>query len=81
MFPLTDFSLSELRILSKMIDKKIKKINAFTNHLIEILPEGGETYNNIMERNSKDLPELREMHVRVLSAIEIVKQRETIQAN
>jgi len=81
MYKLENFSLSELRILNKLIDTRINTVNSFTRHLLELMPEASDTRNELMRRNNDELPELREMNVRILTAIEMVKQRETIISN
>lgn len=80
-YNLSEFSLNELRILNKLVETRMQTINSFTRHLLDIMPVTSDTRNDIMERNNRELPELREMNVRILTSIDIVKNRELSQSN
>jgi hypothetical protein len=79
MYELTGFTLKELQMLnmavSDLIDKK--------NHHLSIASSfpSGYTKEDLNRKANDGLSELREMNVRILTAIEMVKSSESIQSN
>lgn len=79
-YPLTDFTLKELQWLSFCIASQLDHNIQLAQDVCDRFPEG-DIKTSLMVSYREGLPELREMHVRVLTAIGIVKQRETTHAN
>lgn len=77
-YPLTEFSLKELHILSNLISEGIDDKQCLTRVANMVDGTVGKRLSN---KYQDGLSELREMHVRVLTAIDIVKQKETTNAN
>lgn len=79
MYNLTDFSENELRYLSRMMDV------AITNHQDSIDRissfDDSVTKDRMIHRQGNKLAMCREMNVRFLTALQIVKDRETTNAN
>lgn len=78
-YPLTEFTLKELRVLSEAITLRIEDKQIDINRTNKMWPSSVK--RNLLSKFEDGLPELREMHVRVLTAIDIVKQKETTNAN
>ena len=80
-YNLTDASLIELRALDNAVWAAIEKKNEQIKILHVMMPEESETRNGHLKRYNSGLAELREWHVRILTSIDIVKNRESIQSN
>lgn len=78
-YPLTEFSLKELTLLSEAICEKIDVKQAEISRAKMLYSSG--LRREVIRKYNDGMPELREMHVRVLTAIDIVKQKETTNAN
>lgn len=78
-YNLTDFTLKELRMLHVAVSNLIQNK---TDRLFqtEIFPDG-PTKTHLVSNANNGLSELREMNVRILTSIDIVKNRESIQSN
>lgn len=78
-YNLLDYPLPALRIISKAIDEKIK---ALTDQA-----EGGGQYfdeqflSDVTRRDKQELSVLREHQVHLLTAIQVVKDREKVLSN
>ncbi len=81
MYQLTEFSLKELKILSGLINTEISEKTNRVESINVNIKHQGKIHRDLIDRANENLPELREMHVRILTSIEIVKSKETIQAN
>jgi hypothetical protein len=79
MYELTQFTLKELQMLnmavSDLIDKKTDHLSA-----TKLFPDG-DTKEDLKRTANNGLSELREMNVRILTAMDMVKNSESIQSN
>jgi ethanolamine ammonia-lyase large subunit len=79
MYNLTDFSIEELRLMAEMINSRMiyeegcSKINRSYGD--------DEVTRIIQTRYDATIAKLKEMNVRVLTSLQIVKERETVISN
>lgn len=78
-YPLTEFSLKELKILSGLLYDKIQHKQIDIQRASMVIE--GPLREALLKKYNDGFPEIREMHVRVLTAIDIVKQKEITNAN
>lgn len=81
MYNLTDFSLKELRILDRLIVNQMTEKTDRIEMINKNLHHKGEIKEMLLSNANADLPELREMHVRVLTSIAMKKDFETVTQN
>lgn len=80
MYDLINFSQTELRALADLLQEKIE---ATTQHIYGIekyVPPGDVKYD-MLSKEHKRQAVLKEINVRVLTSLQIVKDRETTHAN
>ncbi len=81
MYNLTDFTLKELRMLSVAVSNEIKDKTDMIDVINLNLRHSESVKSDLIRNASHGLSELREMNVRILTSIDIVKNRESVQSN
>lgn len=79
-YPLTDFSKEELSLLADMIHYRLEYEKGCAKHNIETYPDD-EVTRIIQGRYNANITRLRDMNVRVLTSLQIVKEKETTLSN
>lgn len=79
MYNLTDYSLSDLRVIQAANEEQIQDIVAQISLYKKYFPVGIRHIATAKDRRS--LAVLREHNVHLLTAIQIVKDRETVNSN
>lgn len=80
MYNLTDYNASALRIILKPVQERIEYLNEIIAKAKQYIPEG-ETLDRIVRKDCRELEVLREHSVHLLTALQIVKDRETVLQN
>lgn len=80
MYPLTDASEHELRILTETVHEKIQDLNRGLVIAQEFIPEG-DVYNDVTRKDVQKIAVLKEWNVRLLTALGMVKDQERVQSN
>lgn len=80
-YPLTEFSLKELRALEHVVMTSIsdKKVNI--ESIQKYFSDDSKTKDQLIKNAQNRLPELEEILVRIQTSIQIVSDRQTTNAN
>lgn len=76
---LTDLTARELRIISESIASQIDDLNAQIKAAKKYIPD--YMVESVTQKDRDALPVLREFHVQLLTATQIVKGIETVSSN
>lgn len=77
MYPLTDATAHELRILTEIVHEKIQDLNRGLVIAQEFIPEG-DVYNDVTRKDVQKIAVLKEWNVRLLTSLGMVKEREKL---
>lgn len=80
MYDLINFSERELRMLSHLLQVKIQQENEEINWIKSSIRKG-EIHNELTKVRNENIATAKELNVRVLTALGIVKNRQAIQSN
>lgn len=81
MHQLTDYSLKDLRIIQAAISEQISSANEYCSLVDSKVIASDQFKEDLKHKESFRLPVLREFNVHLLTAISIVKDRETVASN
>jgi hypothetical protein len=79
MYNLTDYSLKDLRVIQAAIESKIQDLAEQIRLAHEYIPL--DMHKDITRKDNKAMAILKEHNVHLLTAIQIVKEKETVNAN
>lgn len=79
MYNLTDYSLSDLRIIQAVIEDRIAELEAFITLSEKHL--AGDLRDSLVLKYGRAITVLKEHNVHLLTAIAMVKQNETVNSN
>lgn len=77
---LTDLTSKELAIISEAIATRIDDLNVQIKFAEKFCPEG-PTLERVTEDDRNKLPVLREFHVQLIQAKQVVREREKVTEN
>lgn len=79
MYNLTDYNQSSLRIIANALDAAIKDKQRFIEGAEKFIPE--PMLSDVTRRDRREVSVLREHNVHVLTALQIVRDREAVSSN
>lgn len=77
---LTELTASDLNRLSTVINRQINEYESAIGLAMAWVPEG-ETFDRVTAKDNLYLSALRQLHVLVLNALTLVRERETTLSN
>ena len=80
MYTLTDYTAAQLRVISGAIAEQIKEKVDKIKYTHSYIPEG-DTLRQLTRLDEEEVSILREHHVHVLTALQIVREREMAMSN
>lgn len=78
-YNLTDYSLKDLRVIQSAIESKIQELNDQIVAAHKYLPES--IHGDVTRKDNQAMVILKEHNVHLLTAIQIVKERDTVTSN